>query len=96
MEALRPLILLDGNLKADAEEIEPVKSLLIFLLNHYEFLAAGIRNGDIDERLLKDSERGTVVRLFETFERWSKNPPGRRQRWFEWVRGKPNYGSVSL
>ncbi len=39
-----------------------------FLLNHYEFLAAGIRNGDISEKLLKDSERGTILRLFETAE----------------------------
>ena len=39
-----------------------------FILNHYEFLAAGIRNGDISEKLLRDSERGTVVHLYEITE----------------------------
>ena len=38
---------------------------LQFVLNHYEFIAAGFRNGDISERLLRDSERGTIVRLFQ-------------------------------
>ena len=36
-----------------------------FLLNHYEFLAAGVRTGDHDERLLKDTERGTMIAIFE-------------------------------
>lgn len=39
-----------------------------FILNHFEFISAGIRNGDIDEQLFKDAERGTVVRLFEAFQ----------------------------
>ena len=47
---------------------EQLRKSVRFLMNHYEFLAAGIRNGDIHEKLLKDSERGTVVRLFETAE----------------------------
>lgn len=34
------------------------------ILNHYEFVAAGLRNGDFDEKLLKDSERATYVQLF--------------------------------
>lgn len=39
-----------------------------YLLNHYEFLAAGIRNGDIAEVLLQFSEKGTVIRLVEISE----------------------------
>ncbi len=35
------------------------------VLNQYEFVAAGLRNGDFDEKLLKDSQRATFVRLFE-------------------------------
>jgi hypothetical protein len=45
---------------------QKLKEQVGFLLNHYEFLAAGIRNGDIAEELLKDSERGTILRLYET------------------------------
>lgn len=52
-----------------AAENESIRVAVVYLLNHYEFLAAGIRNGDISERLLRDSERGTVVRLFEAAER---------------------------
>ncbi len=36
------------------------------LLNHYEFIAAGIRNGDVDEQLIRDSERSSILALFET------------------------------
>src|SRR5680860_619628 len=34
------------------------------VLNHYEFVAVGIRNGDFDEKLFKDSERGTILQLY--------------------------------
>lgn len=33
------------------------------VLNHFEFLAASIRNGDIYERLLYDSEHGIILAL---------------------------------
>lgn len=36
-----------------------------FVLNHYEFVAAGLRNGDFDEGLVRDSERATIMRSFE-------------------------------
>lgn len=39
-----------------------------FVLNHYEFVASGLRNGDFDERLIQDSERGTILALFEAAE----------------------------
>lgn len=38
------------------------------LLNHYEFVAAGLRNGDFYERLVKDSERGTIIAIAATCE----------------------------
>ena len=52
----------------NADENAELKTHVGFLLNHYEFLSAGIRIGDISEQLLKDSERGTIIRLFETAE----------------------------
>ena len=51
----------DLDLAANAAQ----KNALRFILNYYEFIAAGVRNGDISERLLRDSERGTIVKLFE-------------------------------
>lgn len=36
------------------------------VLNYYEFLASGIRNGDFDEQMVSDSLRGTILNLFET------------------------------
>lgn len=41
---------------------------VIFLMNHYEVLAASIRNGEMSEQLLKDTEKGGMVRMFETAE----------------------------
>ena len=38
------------------------------ILNFYEFLAAGIRNGDFDEQMVKDSLRGTILNLYEACE----------------------------
>lgn len=35
------------------------------VINHYEFIAAAIRNGDIDETLVRDSERATILSMFE-------------------------------
>jgi hypothetical protein len=49
-----------------AEENAELRRAFRLLLNHYEFMAAGLRNGDFDERLVRDSERGTVVSLCES------------------------------
>lgn len=40
------------------------------VLNHYEFVAAGIRNGDMDEQLVRDSERSTVLMLFKACKKY--------------------------
>lgn len=47
------------------DPIDPIKNDLRTLLGHYEFLAAAIRNGIVDEKLLWDSDRALVVRLIE-------------------------------
>jgi Domain of unknown function (DUF4760) len=39
-----------------------------FVANHYEFISAGLRNGDFDERLVRDSERGTILQVYSYFE----------------------------
>lgn len=45
-------------------ELEEQRQRYRFILNHYEFIAAGIRNGDFDERLVRDSERGTILSIY--------------------------------
>lgn len=41
-----------------------------FLLNHYEFIAAGIHHGDLDEPLLKSCLRGVVCEIFLNTEHY--------------------------
>jgi len=38
------------------------------VLNHYEFIAQGIRNGDIDEQMVIDSLRSSILTLYERVE----------------------------
>lgn len=42
-----------------------IKDALRFLLNYYEVLAAGIRIGDIDEKLLIYTEKGLILKLLD-------------------------------
>ncbi len=63
------------------------------VLNYFEFIAAGVRNGDFDETLLKDSFRGTIVKLFEICESeiWSLRNRRERQSIYEhiqWLHGR--------
>ncbi|MGF1624671.1 MAG: DUF4760 domain-containing protein [Alphaproteobacteria bacterium] len=51
-----------------APEFQALLPDLRLILNHYEFIAAGIRRGDVDERLVIDAERGTILSLFEKSE----------------------------
>jgi hypothetical protein len=59
---------------------DKTRDALTMLLNHFEFLAAGLRNGDISEQLLKDSERSTFVGLVEASEAFIHKVRDRRQR----------------
>lgn len=38
------------------------------MMNHYEFMAVGIRYGDLDERLIRESHRTNTIKPFE----WSQ------------------------
>ena len=46
-------------------EHEQLRAAFQFVANHFEFLAAGLRNGDFDEVMVRDSHRGSIVNLFE-------------------------------
>lgn len=85
---------------------EKLKTQLVFLLNHYEFLAAGIRNGDISERLLKDSEKGSVISLISVCGEFIESTRGDRKRkatfehldWLydRWRRKPPHWAQRAL
>lgn len=52
----------------DFQQVNQEDNYIAFrsLLNHYEFIAAAVRNGDVDEQLLKDSEKTSIIALFQT------------------------------
>jgi hypothetical protein len=52
----------------ESEDHRGLRQAMRFVANHYEFVAAGLRNGDFDERLVRDSERGTILNIFKFFE----------------------------
>lgn len=62
--AVRPYVRGKKKLDWDLPRNRQLKDQFTFLLNHYEFLAAGVRNGDISESLLKDSQRGVIISLY--------------------------------
>lgn len=49
-------------------EDEELRAHFRDILNHYEFVSAGMRNGDFDEKLLKDSEKSTYIALYKCCE----------------------------
>lgn len=101
----------------DADHAD-LKAELRHVMNHYEFVAAALRNGDLDEKLVKDSERSTLLMVYGNLEeyiwslrtgrdresiyehlqwihnRWEKKPPSFIIKFFEFLRGKPFYGST--
>jgi Domain of unknown function (DUF4760) len=62
----------DNNIKDKilVENNEPIKVSLSVVLGMYEFVAAGVRNGDLDERLVSDFKRTeitTVAKLCDSY-----------------------------
>lgn len=50
------------------------------VLNHSEFVAAAIRNGDFDERLMRDAEQASYVQLFKVCQPYIEKLRRERQR----------------
>jgi hypothetical protein len=74
------LIAAPETLDTDIRQTRELREHVAFLLNHYEFLAAGIRNGDIDEKLLYDSERSTILKIQDISEPFVDSLRDRRKR----------------
>lgn len=69
---------------------EELKKNFRDILNHYEFVSAGLRNGDFDEQLVRDCERGTYIALYKCCEKYVWTLRNGRQRMtiyehLEWV-----------
>lgn len=54
-----------GQTKEKTDERYVAAEALLFLLNYYEFLALGIKTGDLDEELLKGTMRGLMCSLVD-------------------------------
>jgi hypothetical protein len=77
----------------DKDEHKELLSSVRMILNHYEFMAAGVRNGDFDESLLRDSERGTIITAYTgcTAFIWSLRDNRSRMTIYEhleWLHGR--------
>lgn len=49
---------------------------LQYFLNYYEFIAVGLKQGDLDEKLLKECVSGIVSRLYDISEEYIKHVRG--------------------
>ena len=56
--------LLSGDMGKVPIDDEELRVAVRRLLNHYEFISAGVRNGDFDERLVRDTERSAILTLY--------------------------------
>jgi hypothetical protein len=63
IKLMRPFLVAQ-NLPATFENQDELRESVRIVLNHYEFIAAGLRNGDFDESLMRDSERGAIIQLY--------------------------------
>jgi len=90
-DLIRPVMRAGSADLAALRDNTELENAVRFMLNHYEFIAAAIRIGDIDERLVKWSERSVVIRLFDVFENYIYATRSGRQRdstfeHLEWLR----------
>jgi hypothetical protein len=68
------------DIQTDDNGNNDLREALRLVLNHYEFVAAGIRNGDMDETLIRDSERGTILTIFEAVQKYIESLRTTRRR----------------
>lgn len=52
------------------DEEEQTKQSIRYILNYLEFVAAGIRLGDLDEQLVKSAQRGMFIKGYEMCEQY--------------------------
>jgi hypothetical protein len=71
---------------------DPVVDDVLFFLNYFEFIAVGVRHGDLDEDLMRGSIRGFVQRLHDCGAELIKvHAPAKNSRTFEhlrWLRAR--------
>lgn len=52
----------------DGKQRFPMAESIIFIINYYEFLANGIRQGDLDDDLLRESLQGIALDIYDKCE----------------------------
>ncbi len=96
---LIPLIK-NGNIDS-LQDTSPEREAFRLVANHYEFLSAGIRNGDFDEQLMRDCVRAQLVEFYNKSSKfiWKQRDSRRRQTIYEhlewlyvrWEKVKPRF-----
>jgi hypothetical protein len=76
-----------------SKEYETLRDAFRMVANHYEFISAGLRNGDLEENLIRDSQRGQMLRLYSFCKDFIWNLRDARNRLtiyehFEWLNGR--------
>lgn len=57
----------DSSLYDDKSGEEPLYNSIAFIANYYEFLASGVRQGDLDFDLLNETYGSIILRFYEKF-----------------------------
>ena len=47
-----------------------------YILNHFEFIALSVRNGDLDPHFVRKSQAGLIIRTYKLFEVWIETYAG--------------------
>lgn len=74
------VLTIDDLEKPDFKNIE---QSFVYVLNHYEFVAVGIRSGDLDEDIIRQAMRGIVVGLYEYASAYIKRMQGQSPQAYE-------------
>lgn len=83
--------LLPSELEAQSDATQAKLNSLRYILNYIEFIAVGIRYGDLHESLLKSSLRGIVLNAFRFSEAYIKHSQKANMKAYEnlvWLRNR--------
>jgi hypothetical protein len=80
----------DPALKESPTEKVDVNALR-YILNYFEFIAIGIKRGDLDEGMLKDSLRSILAKNIEMSSEWLEKSRAQNDRYYAnllWLHGR--------
>lgn len=62
--------LIDFKYYLNLDDKDPIKESIRYILNYLEFVAAGMRLGDLDEQLVRSAQRGMFIRAYKMCEKY--------------------------